>query len=73
MLEFLDNRLGGCLALFILMVLSVWYISPSLFFDEEGNSKSLYIGNFSVNRFGVCVIVSAILVYYLYALIRYSL
>ena len=73
MVQFLDNRLGGCLALFILVVLSVWYISPNLLFDEEGNSKSLYIGNFHVNRFGMCIIIIAIMVYYMYALIRYSI
>ena len=73
MLEVFDNKLGGCLTLFILSVLSIWYISPNIFFDEKGNSKSLDIGNFNVNRFGVCVVIIAILVYYVYALIRYSI
>lgn len=73
MLEVFDNRLGGCLSLFILSVLSIWYISPTIFFDGEGNTKSLDIGNFNINRFGMCVVIIAILVYYVYALITYSL
>ena len=72
MLEFLENRLGGCLALFILIALSLWYLSPELLFEEDGNTKSLDIGNFSVNRFGICIIIISIFVYYIYALIRYS-
>jgi len=72
MLDILDNKLGGCLALFILIVISVWYVSPRFFFDENGESKTLYIGNFNINRYGVFVVVVSILSYYCYAMIRYS-
>ena len=72
MLQILDNKLGGCLVLFVLIVFTIWSISPSIFFDDDGTAKNLYIGSFSVNRFGVCVVVVSILIYYFYAVIKYS-
>ncbi len=72
MLDFLDNRLGGCVALFILIVVGMWYTKPKILFDEEYNSKYLAVGSFNINMFGVCVIIASILVYYMYAMIRYN-
>lgn len=72
MLDFLDNRIAGCIALFILLSVSVWYIKPKILFDEDGKSNTLEIGSFNVNMFGVSVIIISIIVYYFYAMIRYN-
>jgi hypothetical protein len=72
MLEFLDNQIAGCIALFILVTVSLWYIKPRLIFNDEGEVNELYIGNYHINIFGVCVIFIAIIVYYFYAMIRYN-
>jgi hypothetical protein len=70
--DFLDNRLGGCIALFVLTTLSLWYIKPKIIFDENDNARYLHIGDFSVSAFGISIIMTAIIVYYIYALIRYN-
>ncbi len=79
MFEYLDNRLSGCISLFVIGIISVWYMKPKFLFQydyENGETviktKTLHIGSFEVNLFGVCAVVIAIFVYYLCALIQYS-
>ena len=73
MLDILDNRLAGCIALFVILVLSLWYIKPRFMFDVENNPRYLMVGNYEVNSFGLCVISISIFVYYIYAMVRYRI
>lgn len=71
-MNFLDNQIGGCIALFITITLSIWYVKPRLIFNEDGNANTLDIGSFNVNLFGIFIVFIAIIVYYVYAMIRYN-
>jgi len=69
-LEFIDNKLSGCLFVFVMLVSIVWYMKPRIFFHEDGTIRNISdnIDGLNVSLFGVYVIVIAILVYYVYAL-----
>jgi hypothetical protein len=76
MFEALDNRLSGCISLFMITVISIWYIKPRILFSydnpDEVRTKTLQIGSFEVNMFGMCAVIIAIFIYYVCALIQYS-
>lgn len=73
-MEILDNRLGWCLITFIVLVGLVWYIKPGFLFNNDGSVKKISENEngLSLSFFGICSVLGAIVVYYLYALFRYS-
>lgn len=69
-LDFVDNKLGGCLFVFVMLVSMMWYMKPRIFFHSDGTVKSMSenIDGLNISLFGIYVIVVAIVVYYVYAL-----
>lgn len=72
MLDFLDNNIAGCISLFVIIILSVWYFKPHLFKDEDNQFKSINVGSYQITVLGLTTIIVAVFVYYLFAIIRYN-
>lgn len=71
-MDFLNNDLGGCLFAFVMIVASVWYFRPKIFFNDDGSTRYSFGSDngLNVSLFGVCVVLLAIIIYYIFALFR---
>lgn len=74
MLEFMNNELGVCFFVFIMIVSLLWYTRSSIFFNEDGTAKSTFgqQNGLNLSLFGMCVIILAIIIYYVFAMFKYN-